>query len=138
MSPASGSPPSRPTRLHPEHDPNLDPNHNLDPSCTGKPSGKESLLGVAPESSSGGGRWKKKGLVGAANAMDFGFWRDEHLDGGGGWLDAPLCASRTQTLNPDPVQTLSRDLLFTQNHGFWRHEHLDGGGGWLDAPVSDP
>ena len=54
------------------------------------PNGKESLLGVAPESSSGGGGGWKKGVVGAANAMDFGFWRDEHLDGGG-WLDAPLC-----------------------------------------------
>ncbi len=61
-------------------------------SCTGGATGKEALLGVAPESSDGG--WKKKGLVGAANAMDFGFWRDEHLDGGGGWLDAPLCAPR--------------------------------------------
>ena len=57
----------------------------------GGASGKETLLGVAPESS---GRGWKKGVVGAANAMDFGFWRDEHLDGGGGWLDAPLCARR--------------------------------------------
>ena len=51
--------------------------------------GKTSLLGPGQNSSGG-----VKGVVGAANAMDFGFWRDEHLDGGG-WLDAPLCASQS-------------------------------------------
>ena len=60
---------------------------------TGRPNGKESLLGAALSSSggNGGGGGRKGAAVGAANAMDFGFWRDEHLDGGG-WLDAPLCA----------------------------------------------
>jgi hypothetical protein len=62
--------------------------------AAGAMNGKDSLLGPGQDSSGG---WK--GVVGAANAMDFGFWRDEHLDGGG-WLDAPLCASRAHTMGP--------------------------------------